>query len=121
MRLSRAGITQSNNIVAGDEIFAPREFEFQRLLSDGMAVKSNVSKLFTAEKCAARMRRTRRQCRKSRYQARYFPLIGQNTTAPNKQQDITTLYELHGACFRLRPDQRPMRENRRDLVYLAWF
>ena len=28
------------------------------LLSDGMAVKSNVSKLFTAEKCAARMRRS---------------------------------------------------------------
>src|ERR1700732_5337567 len=31
MRLSRAGITQSNNIVAGDEIFAAREFECQRL------------------------------------------------------------------------------------------
>jgi hypothetical protein len=27
MRLFRAGITQSNNIVAGDEIFATREFE----------------------------------------------------------------------------------------------
>src|ERR1700681_1115493 len=32
MRLSRAGITQSNNIVAGDEIFAAREFERQRLV-----------------------------------------------------------------------------------------
>src|SRR4030081_11151 len=32
MRLSRAGITQSNNIVAGDEIFAAREFECQRLV-----------------------------------------------------------------------------------------
>src|ERR1700735_910849 len=32
MRLSRAGITQSNNIVAGDEIFAAREFKCQRLV-----------------------------------------------------------------------------------------
>jgi hypothetical protein len=32
MRLSRAGITQSNNIVAGDEIFAAREFENKRLV-----------------------------------------------------------------------------------------
>jgi hypothetical protein len=32
MRLSRAGITQSNNVVAGDEIFAARELERQRLV-----------------------------------------------------------------------------------------
>src|SRR3977135_2193134 len=32
MGLSRAGITQSNNIVACDEIFAAREFERQRLV-----------------------------------------------------------------------------------------
>src|ERR1700716_147036 len=32
MRLSRAGITQSNNIVAGDEIFAAPEFECQWLV-----------------------------------------------------------------------------------------
>ena len=32
MRLSRAGITQSNNIVAGDDIFAAREFENKRLV-----------------------------------------------------------------------------------------
>src|SRR6202163_4938669 len=42
MRLSRAGITQSNNIVAGDEIFAAREFECQRLVwrGNGAAVES---------------------------------------------------------------------------------
>jgi hypothetical protein len=35
------------------------------LLSDGMAAKSKVSKLFTAEKCAARMRRSRTSTRLS--------------------------------------------------------
>ena len=50
MRLAGAGITQSNNIVAGNDIFAARDSRTSGLFSDGIAAKSNVSKLFTAEK-----------------------------------------------------------------------
>jgi len=49
---------ESNNIVAGDDIFTTGQFENERLVEHGMAVKSNVSKLFTAGKRAARMRRS---------------------------------------------------------------
>ena len=58
MRLSRAAVAERNVVVARDDIFAAGEFERERLVERGDAVKSNVLKLFTAGKRAARLRRS---------------------------------------------------------------
>ena len=59
MGLARAAVAESDDVVAGDDVFATSKFQnVSGLLSEGIAVKSNVSKLFTAGKRAARMRRS---------------------------------------------------------------
>jgi hypothetical protein len=58
VRLSGSAVAQSDDVVAGDDKLASRQFQRERLIERGMAVKSNVSKLLTAGKRAARMRRS---------------------------------------------------------------
>jgi hypothetical protein len=52
-RESPAERAESDDVVAGDNIFAARQFQRKRFVRAGMAVKSNVSKLLTAGKRAA--------------------------------------------------------------------
>jgi hypothetical protein len=58
MRLSGAAVAQSDDVLAGDDYSQRASSRTSGLLRDGMAAKSNVSKLFTAGKRVARMRRS---------------------------------------------------------------
>jgi hypothetical protein len=59
MRLAGSAVAEGDDVVAGDNILVSRaSSRTSGLLSDGMAAKSNVSKLFTAGKRPARMRRS---------------------------------------------------------------
>ena len=58
MGLAGAAVADGDDVLAAPDVFAAGQFCRRALFTEAMAVKSKVSKLFTAGNRAARMRRS---------------------------------------------------------------